>query len=295
MNPIQYPAKVLLFGEYSVIAGSEALALPIQQFGGSWDFSATANDSHHQLSLFLNYLRASVYNFSHFLNLDALQEELSRGIYLKSNIPYGYGLGSSGSVCAAVFDRFKLSTQPALPSNSLRALFSQMESFFHCNSSGLDPLVSYLNKPVIILPDQQISILDNCSGFHNGLDVYLFDSGRPRITEPLVLAFKEKLKDPEFEQSLSSELKPLIHTVIDRWVKEGDVFNLISEISKWQLKNMSYLIPESVLLVWKTLTKELNIVFKLCGAGGGGYFLVFAEKGSFVPETIKKGLIKISP
>jgi mevalonate kinase len=290
-----YTAKLLLFGEYSVIAGSEALAIPISQFGASWDFSSEANDSHHQLGLMLNHLETAVFNFAHFLNLLDFKNDLNRGIYLKSNIPQGYGLGSSGSVCAAVFDRYKTNNAINLSQIELRTFFAQMENFFHGNSSGIDPLVSFLNNPVVINSDQQLTSRKDCTGFHEKIDVYLYDSKIARKTEPLVIQFNEKLKDLKFQNSLKEELVPLVRSVIDIWLHKGDVLQKIKQISNWQLKNMYEYIPERVLKIWQESKDDPNMVFKLCGAGGGGFFLVFAKKGTSLDAKINQGLIKISP
>ena len=35
-----YPSKILLFGEYTVISGSDALALPLDKFRGCWNYRA---------------------------------------------------------------------------------------------------------------------------------------------------------------------------------------------------------------------------------------------------------------
>ena len=38
-----YPAKLLIFGEYTIINNSEALAIPLRRFGGEWSFDKTGN------------------------------------------------------------------------------------------------------------------------------------------------------------------------------------------------------------------------------------------------------------
>ena len=40
-----YPAKLLLFGEYTIIKGSEALAMPFPALGGHWAFSKKEQDA----------------------------------------------------------------------------------------------------------------------------------------------------------------------------------------------------------------------------------------------------------
>ena len=40
----KYPAKILLFGEYSIIKDSSALAFPLMEYSGNWDFDSNVNN-----------------------------------------------------------------------------------------------------------------------------------------------------------------------------------------------------------------------------------------------------------
>lgn len=289
----KYPAKLLLFGEYSVIAGSEALAIPINNFGAYWHFDDAPNESNQQLKLFLGHLSNS--EVSHLLDLDRFNADLLMGISLVSNIPQGYGLGSSGSVCAAILDRFHTPEVSAMSIQELNSIFIKMESHFHGTSSGLDPLVSYLKRPVLIKPNQTLTLLDDFAGFHPMVDVYLYDSGTARKTETLVAKFKNKMNTQDYSDSLNNELVPMVKSLIASWTSKGSFsFELIHQISSWQLKNMSEFIPDSVFSFWQEYAKSNDFQFKLCGAGGGGYFLLFAKKNTTLPDSLSSKVIKIN-
>ena len=74
------------------------------------------------------------------------------GLYFDSSIPQGYGVGSSGALVAAIYDKYasdKITVLENLTRDKLlklKSIFSMMESFFHGKSSGLDPLNSYLSS-----------------------------------------------------------------------------------------------------------------------------------------------------
>ena len=77
-------------------------------------------------------------------------------MYFDSSIPQGYGVGSSGALVAAIYDKYATDKITVLENLTrekllkLKIIFSKMESFFHGKSSGLDPLNSYLSLPILI-------------------------------------------------------------------------------------------------------------------------------------------------
>ena len=81
---------------------------------------------------------------------------LINNMHFDSSIPQGYGVGSSGALVAAIYDKYaddKITVLENLTRDKLlklKAIFSKMESFFHGKSSGLDPLNSYLSLPILI-------------------------------------------------------------------------------------------------------------------------------------------------
>lgn len=89
-------------------------------------------------------------------NIEALKADVARGMYFDSSIPQGYGVGSSGALVAAIYDKYandKITVLENLTREKLlqlKTIFGQMESFFHGKSSGLDPLNSYLSIPILI-------------------------------------------------------------------------------------------------------------------------------------------------
>src|SRR5690606_11283950 len=83
-------------------------------------------------------------------DITSFEFDISQGLFFDSTIPQGYGVGSSGALVAAIFDRYEQENHSTLDINKLKKIFSQMEYHFHGASSGVDPLISYLNSPILI-------------------------------------------------------------------------------------------------------------------------------------------------
>ena len=121
------------------------------------------------------------------------------GMYFDSSIPQGYGVGSSGALVAAIYDKYAADKITVLENLTrekllkLKTIFSEMESFFHGKSSGLDPLNSYLSLPILINSKDNIEATGIPSQKSDGKGaVFLLDSGRTGETAPMVSMFMEK-------------------------------------------------------------------------------------------------------
>ena len=112
-------------------------------------------------------------------------------------------MGSSGALVAAVFDNYStLSRERALDDiDRLKFVFSIMESHFHGASSGIDPLISYLNSPIQIIKGKTTKAI-SVEHPYDGANLFLLNTGRPRRTEPLVNLFLEKIKSHNFSKTL---------------------------------------------------------------------------------------------
>ena len=107
-GPLFY-AKILLFGEYGIIKDAKGLSIPYNFYKGALKISDTKNDeaqtSNQKLSEFADYLEHINRTLVTF-NTKQLREDLAKGLYFDSSIPQGYGIGSSGALVAAIYDRY---------------------------------------------------------------------------------------------------------------------------------------------------------------------------------------------
>lgn len=275
-----YPAKLLLFGEHVLLLGASALAVPVPAFGGYWEQASPKAD--------IRGLQMQLAEFSKHLDdlpgIDAarLKKDLLFGLFFRSDIPVGYGLGSSGALCAAIYDRYFREKTSDLA--ALKSVFARMESFFHGASSGIDPLTSYLNKPLLIRNKVEVSIADMAEWKSDQPVVFLLDSQLPRQTGPLVQWFLEQNGDEDFAGKLQSELLPAHEAMVQSWLTAApeSFWQNLKKVSRFQLKNFEPMVSATVRAFWqKNLDKE-DFTLKICGAGGGGFVLGFARSKASV-------------
>ena len=286
-----YPSKLLLFGEHTVLQGSQALAIPLWRFGGKWQFSADKSRQYN-LQDFNFYLKNLVEKGEISLNTEGVAEALSKGIYFDSNIPTGYGLGSSGALVAALYDVFCLNKTADLI--ELKAILGKMESFFHGNSSGFDPLICYLRKPVLIKKNK---ILEPLEFVKNDIHLFLIDTGINRKAENLIKIFIEKSQSEYYKNLIMNDLVPNIDDAIAAFLSNHITLLLefVHKISFFQYRFFPEAIPLSCKNIWLEGLSTDTYKLKLCGAGGGGFMLGFCENLEAAQQNLLKSGVKIIP
>ncbi len=266
-----YPAKILLFGEYTIIEGSDALAIPIGQFSGMW---SSDSGSSFDLAPFKNYLydlqKSSKLKFQ--IDIASFDYYIQNGLNFQSDIPVGYGLGSSGALSAAVYDTFAIQKETDL--NSLKAIFAQLESFFHGSSSGIDPLICYINQAVHI-NQNDIFIEPIPKLAQDNYQLFLYNTQQKRKTDALVNWFVEQCRNTNYQNLIHAELLPLVaESIATIRNKEFHLlFESFHQISHFQLRYFQPMIPKTIKSIWLEGLSSNLFKLKLCGAGGGGFFL----------------------
>ncbi len=292
MTDIFYPSKLLLFGEHTVLRGSQALAMPLSNYAGRWQFS-TDKTKQYDLPKLVEYLENLVKNDKIAFDTEGSFSALERGLFFDSNIPNGYGAGSSGALVAALYDIFGL--DKSLQTRDLKIILGKMEGFFHGESSGLDPLVCYLKKPILIRSDKTITTLE---AVKNDLPRFLIDTKQARKTAPLVALFLEKIAhSPEFNALISSELVPLVDDAIAAFLQNETtfLFETTHKISFFQHRFMPEMIPMAFKNVWLEGLVGDVYKLKLCGAGGGGFILGFCKNIEETKKELAKSGFSIIP
>jgi mevalonate kinase len=289
-GPLFY-SKILLFGEYGIIRDSKGLSIPYNFYNGALkrdkNTSEEATLSNQNLKRFVAHLE-TIQNESELVSFDlkTLKTDVETGMYFDSSIPQGYGVGSSGALVAAIYDRYAQNKITVLENLTreklltLKAIFSQMESFFHGKSSGLDPLNSYLSIPILINSKDNIEAtgIPNQSFDGKGA-VFLLDSGIIGETAPMVNIFMENLKDKGFRTMLKSQFIKHTDACVENFLG-GDIKSLFAntkKLSKVVLNNFKPMIPEEFHGIWQNGIDTNDYYLKLCGSGGGGYILGFTE------------------
>ena len=276
-----YKAKLLLFGEYTIIQGFQALAMPLDHFRANWVHRSVSEQDLNRRKFLLglaDYLEKLNDQIDFKLEVANFKTDLASDLYFESNIPIGYGVGSSGALTAAVYDRYIKDTTD-LKLEILKSRLALIESFFHGSSSGIDPLICYLDQTVLMESKTKIKTVQLNTSKESIGSIFLLNTGIPRKTEPLVEIFLQKCKDEYFQGHCQSELSPLNDDAIDAFLK-GDwkeLFQTTHEISYFQYKYFAPMIPKNIQQIWLDGLSNSLFKLKLCGAGGGGFMLGFTE------------------
>jgi mevalonate kinase len=285
MGSSLFAGKVLLFGEYGIIKGSMGLAVPLSNYNGKLKKAVDHNSVQSGLRLdeFCGYLEGSSI-LSKELDLVSFSKDIQEGQYFDSNIPHGYGVGSSGALCAAVYAKYGHSfSRKDFYSNDelkfLKDMMALMESFYHGSSSGMDCLISLIDKPLLIEGRNNFSLIPkpNLGKFGK---FYLLDSGKSRKTSSLVHDFLSQYGSDKHYKKQVDEFVTLTNKLINHFSNsDAEEFDrALIEFSKVQLKCFSNMIPEKIRELWLNGLETKNYTMKLCGAGGGGFFLVYTNK-----------------
>lgn len=305
-NPLFY-AKIILFGEYGMIEDSQGLVVPYSFYKGTLKFSdsETASQfeekSNKHLQEYSGYLTELDLPAGFKLDVERFRNDISNGLFFDSNIPQGYGVGSSGALVAAIFEKYAVQKHDpeSISKDNLKALkavFGQMESYFHGKSSGMDPLICYMNLPILIENKENLDRVSIPKGEEGKGAIFLIDSGITGETGPMIQIFFEKMKTEGFRKTMKEEFIRYNNACIDSFLKKdmNPFFRNLKKLSYWAYEHFRPMIPESIFNIWKKGLDSNAYYLKLCGSGGGGYILGFTkdyEKAEKMLDGFQKEVI----
>ena len=296
-NPLFY-AKILLFGEYGIIEDSQGLTLPYSFYKGTLKFSDLFGDfekkSNSHLKKYADYLATIELPEEFEMNVQEFQNDIEKGLFFDSNIPQGYGVGSSGALVAAVFEKYSfIKRNPETISKNelkeLKKVFGKLESFFHGTSSGIDPLICYMNLPILIENKENVDKVSIPKAQQGKGAIFLIDSGAVGETGPMIQIFFEKMKTEGFRKTLKEEFIRYNNACIDAFLKReyNPFFRNLKKLSVWAYEHFRPMIPESLYNAWKNGIDTNAYYLKLCGSGGGGYILGFTRDYAQAEKMLK--------
>ena len=287
MNAPMFYSKILLFGEYGIIKNSKGLSIPYNFYSGGLKIGDVTNNSvkksNEILAGFADFLVKIEKSLVEF-DQKKIQDDLGNGMYFDSTIPQGYGVGSSGALVAAFYDRYaktKITVLENLTKDKLiilKKIFSQMEAYFHGESSGLDPLNSYLSLPILIQSKNKIKTTGIPSQTKSGKGaVFLIDSGESSQTAPMIEIFFNSMKNKKFNRIMREEFIKISDSCVENFLEANfkALFIDIKKLSSVVFKNFKPMIPSDFHEIWKKGIETNDYFLKLCGSGGGGYILGF--------------------
>tara|TARA_B100001287_G_scaffold74382_2_gene61787 strand:- start:12046 stop:12987 length:942 start_codon:yes stop_codon:yes gene_type:complete len=287
-----YYGKILLFGEYGIIQDSMGLSIPYTDFNGKLLFQQNPNEStvnsNNQLKSFYKHLKKLDVDNSLpcHLDLENFKSDLDNGLFFDSSIPQGFGIGSSGAIVAAIYDKYceknKIQSGDNISNEDilrLKLIFGELESYYHGTSSGLDPLICYLNLPVLIKSKNNLGTVGIPNSNNGKGAVFLLNTGKTGNTQPLVQHFLERCKEEGFRNMLRNKFKKYNDASIEAFLKnEGkSLLKNVKSLSKVLYENFQPMIPKLYRKLWKEGIDSNAYYLKLCGSGGGGYMLGFTK------------------
>ena len=294
-----FPGKLLLIGEHSVIEGSRALIIPYPDVSARLALtrqSPVGDDllSNRVLFEFATWLKENKDSVLPEIATSRLIRDIGQGLIFRSSIPKSYGLGSSGALCAAIYDEYgedrsKLSEKPVSEELlEVKKALASMESWFHGTSSGIDPLCIYYNKPLIIEGKEGIKTWQVEQIRSRGLHAFLVDTGLTGNTGEVVKAFRNKLMGQSLKESFTEQYIPLVNEVVDQFADGCPEYDSLVQLSLFQWRIFQDMIPEKIRAVWQYGLDWEYYTCKLLGSGGGGYVLGFTQDFDYARHCLSE-------
>ncbi len=269
-------AKLILFGEHSVVYGYPAIAVPLKELRLEVDISKSKSDSGLQTRQ-----KKALIVARQMLRISGRHK-----VKIMSKIPMAAGLGSSAALCVAILKalcklhKMKCSTQ------LISDVAFEMERIFHNNPSGIDTTVIVKEKPVYFQKGKKIQILKIKKPFK----IAILNAGRRASTSEIVARVaKEAAKNPRYGQLFHNMGR--IANKAKGHLEKGENSKLPALVNL----NQTYLNGIGV------STKKIDLLVKQIKQKGGAAKISGAGKGGFIyfmPPEIKirqkKLILKIS-
>lgn len=291
-----FPSKILLFGEHIINKESNGLAIPFHKYNCRLSFKkdkTTLKESTEVLELIVNQIEKDEI-IENLFDTVHLHQDISDGLNININIPVGYGLGSSGAICAGIYDTY-CHYKKENP-KKIKNILGHIESAFHGKSSGLDPLVSFLDNTVLV-NSEKTDLIDFSLDKITDFKIFLVNTHTPRKTAPLVDKFLTKYDTKQiFAKIIDTEIIPITNEIIADFVSLNfeSTYNKIKTLSKLQLENYGDLILSKHKPIWKKAIDSNDFYLKICGAGGGGFMLGFCKEKTKVVDVFGEDVIFIN-
>jgi mevalonate kinase len=290
----KFKSKILLFGEYALMLNSKALSIPFEDFGGQLTFSPQhlskeeSIQSNSHLEKYCLYLEELIISndLPCAIDIERFKEDVKNGLIFDSSIPQGSGLGSSGALIATVYnyygiDNISNENPDKKEMQLLKKIFAKLESYFHGKSSGLDPLICYLRKAILVQDSSNVGAVNypNSSSSSKEGAIFLIDTGQVGETQKLVNVFLEKCKNQGYVSGIKNEFIDYNNKCIRALLKGDidDLFQNLKNLTKFTLNNFAPMIPSEFVQIWQKGISTNKYYLKLCGSGGGGFILGFTE------------------
>lgn len=254
-------AKVILFGEHSVVYGKKAVAMPIKNMNIDIEILDEYIYENEHTKFIKQYI-IDKYNMNNFY------------IKIKSNIPISKGLGSSAALALAIAKKLK-----SINDNiDIDDIVHISEKKAHKNPSGIDSVVVSQDKSIIFEKGKDIQNIDI------SLNAYLviFDSEISSSTKEAVEHVKNSNRMDVIEKLGKITEKAIISINNKNVYEVGSLFNKTQELLKELGLSTTYI---------DYMIKNINyysLGSKITGSGMGGCVIALCKNKEKVTKLIKK-------
>jgi mevalonate kinase len=123
----------------------------------------------------------------------------------------------------------------------------------------------------------------------NPVSIFLIDTDIQGKTNIMVSNFLEKFAPEGKIIAKANEFVKLTDLCIDFYIKgnSSQFIQTLKSLSEFQFENMEQLIPENIKEIWQQGLDNNKLIMKICGSGGGGYLLGFANNKNQAIEFLK--------
>ena len=280
--------------------GSKALAMPFWNFSGKWAQDPRNFGLKNNLLKLASYLEKNLSTLPFEFDIHRFKSDLKAGVYFDSTIPMGYGVGSSGALCAAVYDRYAVNAIPSgCPDDLLTELklhLSNIERYFHGSSSGIDPLISYTKSAILLQNNDELKriSLDDST---DHITVFLIDSEKRGNTSNNIKIFNDLIKEEYYLQDFKNNYNPLVNRCIVSFLEENtcDFLLNVGKLAQKQQVLFESMIPSEFVKFFHLARKSGRFAIKLCGSGSGGFLLGFTSDFEHVDCLLSNDEAKLVP
>lgn len=292
------PAKVILFGEHTVVYGYPAIAAPVTGLEARVTITAQPGRStlpvieapQIGLKTTLDHL-PSEHPIALAFNLvaEALKLDHWPALHLRltSSIPVASGMGSSAATAVALIRALSAFVGHPLTDPKVCELAFRLEQHHHGTPSGIDNTVITYARPIFFIRDQPIEFLT----FSMPLYLIIGDTGMKGLTREAVAGVRQRREqNPTWYDDRFRAIGELTQRA-----KQALIEGQIDEVGRWMVENHRLLIeigvssPELDRLVQAALSAGA-LGAKLSGGGQGGIMiaLVHPENSSQVEQALRR-------
>lgn len=231
---------------------------------------------------------AFLYLFVHLAQSPARRAQVYT---IRSALPVGAGLGSSAAYAVSISTALLSTHFPKISEAEITNGWAFVgEMVLHGNPSGVDNTVSTYGGAIGFRKSENINDkakVERLNSF-TSLDLLITDTKVPRDTKALVKSVaKRKEDEPDYICELINQLEEITLKAEDSFQDEEKLKVLIVEAHQTLC---SLGVGHSALERVSKLAKELGLVTKLTGAGGGGCAITLLTSGFKYIQELEKSI-----